>query len=49
MKYTVTEHKGNGYIARIHRPILTEEERKKREDEVRRALVRFYIETRGNK
>ena len=47
MKYTVTEHRTEKYIARIHRPILTEEERKKREDEVRRALVRFYIETRG--
>jgi len=33
-----------GYVVRIHRPVLTDEERKKREEEIRKALVEFYKE-----
>lgn len=47
MNYQVTEYKGNNCIVRIHRPILSAEERKAREEEVKKALVRFYKETRG--
>lgn len=46
MKYKVTEHKCEKYIVRIHRPILTAEERARREEEVKDALVQFYKETR---
>lgn len=47
MNYRVTEYKGKNSIVRIHRPILSAEERKAREEEVKKALVRFYKETRG--
>ena len=43
-EYRVTEHKGENYIARIHKPILTEEEHKRRTEEVKTALVRFAKE-----
>ena len=33
-----------GCIVRIHRPILTDEERKKREEEVKKALIELYKE-----
>ncbi len=46
-EYKVTEHKGENCTVRIHRPILTNEERKAREDDVKKALVRFYKETRS--
>ena len=39
--YQVTEHKGDNYTVRIRKPILTAEERKKREEEVKAALVQF--------
>ena len=48
MKYKVTEHKGDKCTVRIHKPILTQEERKAREEDVKKALVRFYKETRSN-
>lgn len=32
-------------IVRIHRPNLTEEERKIREEQVKKALIEFYKET----
>jgi hypothetical protein len=41
MEYTVKEYKGKGYTAIIRKPILTAEERRKREAEVRKALVEF--------
>lgn len=47
MKYNTTEYKGENCTVRIHRPILTAEERKAREDEAKKALVRFYKETRS--
>jgi hypothetical protein len=46
-EYTVTEYKGKNCIARIHRPILTDEERKVREENIKAAVVQFYKETRG--
>lgn len=29
-------------IVRVHKPILTDEERKRREEKVKQALIRFY-------
>ncbi len=40
---TTVVHRAN-YTAVIHKPILSDEERKRREDEVKKALVKFYIE-----
>ena len=31
-----------GCIVRVHHPILTPEEREKREEEIKKALVEFY-------
>lgn len=45
MEYITTEYKGKGYIARVHKPILTEEERAKRIKEIEKALIEFAIET----
>lgn len=45
MEYITTVHKGKGYIARVHKPILTEEERARRIKEVEKALIEFAIET----
>lgn len=44
MEYITTEYKGNGYVCRIHKPILTEEERARRLKEVEKALIEFAIE-----
>ena len=41
MKYTVTEHRNGKCTVIIRKPILTAEERKKREEEVKAALVQF--------
>ena len=49
IKYETTVHRGNGCIVRIHKPILTAGERKAREENVKKALVEFYKETRGSK
>lgn len=37
------------YIVRIHRPTLTAEERKAREEEVKAAIIQFEMERRGLK
>lgn len=42
--YITTVHKGKGYTAIIHKPILTPEERARRLKEVEKALVEFAIE-----
>ena len=34
-----------GCVVRVHRPNLTEEERKKREEQIIKALIEFYKET----
>lgn len=47
MKYKVTEYKDEKCTVRIRRPILTAEERKIRTDNVKKAMVKFYKETRG--
>ena len=49
MKYDVTEYRTEKAIVRIHSPILTDAERKAREEEVKKAIVQFYKETRVNK
>lgn len=41
MKYTVTEHRTEKYIARIRKPILTAEEYEKRVKDIKSALVEF--------
>jgi hypothetical protein len=46
-EYNVSVIKGKNYTARVRKPILTADERKLREDEVKKALVTFYKETRG--
>lgn len=48
MKYEVKEYNRGNYIAVIRKPILTPEERKAREDECRKAMIRFYKETMRN-
>lgn len=44
MEYITTVHKGKGYIARVHKPILTEEERARRIKVVKEALIEFAKE-----
>ena len=34
-----------GCVVRVHRPNLTKEERKKREEQILKALIEFYKET----
>jgi hypothetical protein len=34
-----------GYVVRVHHPNLTEEERAKREEAIKKALIEFYKET----
>ena len=41
MEYITTVHKGNGYTAIVHKPILTAEEKERRLNEVKKALVEF--------
>lgn len=48
IEYTVTERKGKGYKATIIRPILSEEERLKREADVISALVQYGRERMSN-
>ena len=47
-RYQVTVHEDENCIVRIHKPILTAEERKKREEEVKAALVQFGRERMKN-
>ena len=44
MEYQITIHEDEKCIVRIHKPILTDEERKARKDDVKKALVQFYKE-----
>lgn len=39
MEYITTTFQGKGFTAIIHKPILTEEERAKRIEEIKRAMV----------
>lgn len=48
MDYKVTEHKSDKCTVRIHKPILTAEEREARVQDVKKALVKFYKETESN-
>ena len=47
IEYQVTEHKAKNCIVRVHKPILSDEERNKREEEVKTALNRFGRERRS--
>ena len=44
MEYQVTEYKSDKCIVRVHKPILTVEEKKAREEEIKKALVKFAKE-----
>lgn len=46
-EYLVTEYKDENCTIRIHKPILSAEERRAREEEVKKALVQFEKERRG--
>ena len=46
-EYQVMVHENEKCIARIHRPILSEEERKVREENIKAALVQFEREKRS--
>lgn len=46
IEYQTTEYKTEKCIVRVHKPILTEEERKKREEEVKKAIIEFEKEIR---
>ena len=41
MEYEVTEYKEEGYTARVYRPILTREEREKRLQDAKDALIQY--------
>lgn len=49
MRYEVVENRTAKGIVRVHKPILSAKEREEREQEVRKALVQFWKETRGIK
>lgn len=49
MNYTTQTITGTNFTVTIHRPILTDSERKKREQEVIRALERFGKEQEKRK
>ena len=38
-----------GCIVRVHHPVLTEEERKEREEKIKKALIEFYKECNKGK
>ena len=42
MEYTTEVYKIGNCTARVHRPVLTDEERARREDSVKKALERFF-------
>ena len=46
-EYQVTEYKNDKCIVRVHKPILTEEEYKIREEKIKAALVLFAKEKMG--
>jgi hypothetical protein len=46
MKFDVTEYKDEKCTVRIHRPILSAEEKNARTEAVKKAIVRFYKETK---
>ena len=45
-EYQVTVYEDEKCIVRIHKPILTEEEQKVRDENIKAALVQFEIERR---
>lgn len=47
-EYIVTEHKGKNYTVRVHSPILTAEEEKRRDERIKAALVEFGRERMRN-
>lgn len=42
MEYTTAVYKIGNCTAIVHRPVLTDEERKKREDSIKRELEHFF-------
>ena len=43
-KYETTEYKSEGCTVRVHKPIRTKEEQRKRDEEIKKALCRFERE-----
>lgn len=48
VEYQVTEYKNDKCVVRVHKPILTVEEKKAREDEIKNALVKWAKERMKN-
>lgn len=48
VEYQVTEHRGKNCIVRIHKPILTEEEQRAREERIKEALIQYGREVYRN-
>ncbi len=44
LEYQVTVHKCDNYTVRIHKPILTADEKEARENNVKNTIVQFYKE-----
>ncbi len=44
MEYTTTTFQGKGFTAIIHKPILTEKERARRIEEIKKAMIEIKIE-----
>lgn len=49
IEYLTTVYKDENCIVRVHKPILTEEERNRRIEEVKKALIEFEIARRSIK
>ena len=47
-EYRTVEHRSKGCIVRVHIPILTEEEQRRRDEEIKSALIRFEKERRSS-
>lgn len=44
IEYKVTKHKTDKATVTIRKPILTDDERKAREEEIKKSLIQFYKE-----
>lgn len=48
MEYTTTEYRTPTAIVTVHRPILTEEERARRMERIRKAAIRVLLSVERN-
>ena len=49
IEYVITVYTNENSIVRIHKPILTEDERSRRIEEIKKALIEFEISRRSIK